>query len=214
MNGKVCDDGEMTDRAGRLQDRKRRAVREDIAETAERLFLARGYDATTIDDIAAECGMSMRTVYRYFPAKDDILVSRFTVSVELLMATLRTRPPSEPVWTSLRAAFEPLTRHVDSRPDRAAARALHQAIFSTPALLGRYLQQMHDAQREVAELLRARTQAVGPSDAPTADDVILPATVAAAFACFVSAQETWSRHDATLPLSSVFDQAIDNVLLR
>ena len=193
----------MTDRAGRLQDRKRRAVREDIAETAERLFLARGYDATTIDDIAAECGMSMRTVYRYFPTKDDILVSRFTVSVELLISALRARPADEPVWTSLGAAFEPLTRHVDDRPDPAAARALHQAIFSTPALLGRYLQQMHDAQREVVELLRARTRA--------ADDVILAATVAAAFACFVSAQETWSRHDAALSLSSVFGQAIANV---
>jgi AcrR family transcriptional regulator len=193
--------------ADRLQDRKRRAVREDIAETAERLFLDRGYDATTVDDIAAACGMSMRTVYRYFPAKDDILVSRFTVSVELLMATLRTRPPSETVRTSLRAAFEPLTRHVDAQPDHAAARALHQAIFTTPALLGRYLQQMHEAQREVAELLRARTQAAS-------DDVILPATVAATFACFVSAQETWSRHDATLSLSSIFDQAIDNVLTK
>ncbi|HWO64866.1 MAG TPA: helix-turn-helix domain-containing protein [Umezawaea sp.] len=204
----------MTDRGGRLQDRKRRAVRDDIAETAERLFLARGYDATTIDDIAAECGMSMRTVYRYFPAKDDILVSRFTVSVELLVATLRSRPSGEAVWTSLRVAFEPLTRHVDGRPDRAAARALHQAIFSTPALLGRYLQQMHEAQREVVELLRARAQGVGPGDAPAVDEVILSATVAAVFACFVSAQETWSRHDTALSLSSVFDLAIGNVRLR
>ncbi|WP_051799512.1 TetR/AcrR family transcriptional regulator [Catenuloplanes japonicus] len=193
----------MTAPAGRLQDRKRRAVREDIADTAERLFLARGYEATTIDDIAAECGMSMRTVYRYFPAKDDILVSRFTVSVELLLETVRSRPPGEPVRASLRAAFAPLTRHVDDRPDREAARALHQAIFSTPALLGRYLQHLHEAQREVAALLR---------DPPIVDDVVLPATVAAAFACFVSAQEVWSRDAAALSLSSVFDRAIDEVL--
>ncbi|WP_432833578.1 hypothetical protein [Dactylosporangium sp. CA-092794] len=105
-------------------------------------------------------------------------------------------------------AFEPLTQHVDSQQDPASVRALHQAIFSTPALLGRYLQQLHAAQQEAAELLRARPHGARLLDG-TVDDGLIPlATVGAAFAYFVAAQETWSRRDATLSLSALLDRAM------
>ena len=163
-----------------------------------------------MDDIAAESGMSTRTVYRYFPAKDDILVGRFAGSAALFLATLKARPVAEPVWTSLRAAFEPLTQHVDRRQDHVSVRTLHRAIFSTPALLGRYLQQLHAAQQEAVELIRDHPPG-GQHVDRTSQSLVLLATVSAAVACFVAAQETWSRADTALPLSAVLDEAMSSV---
>jgi AcrR family transcriptional regulator len=57
-----------------LRERKRRETRQRIAETALRLFLADGFDGTTLDVIAAESGISRRTFFSYFKSKDDILL--------------------------------------------------------------------------------------------------------------------------------------------
>lgn len=57
-----------------LRERKRRETRYRIAETALRLFLAHGFEATTLDLIAEEAGISRRTFFSYFKSKDDILL--------------------------------------------------------------------------------------------------------------------------------------------
>jgi len=56
-----------------LRERKRRETRQRIAETGLRLFLANGYENTTLDTIAAEAGISRRTFFAYFKSKEDIL---------------------------------------------------------------------------------------------------------------------------------------------
>ncbi len=56
-----------------LRERKRRETRQRIAETGLRLFLANGYENTTLDAIAAEAGISRRTFFSYFKSKEDIL---------------------------------------------------------------------------------------------------------------------------------------------
>src|SRR5687768_17015519 len=56
-----------------LRERKRRETRQRIAETGLRLFLAHGYEQTTLDTIAAEAGISRRTFFSYFKSKEDVL---------------------------------------------------------------------------------------------------------------------------------------------
>lgn len=57
-----------------LRERKRRETRQRIAETGWRLFLANGYESTTLDVIAAEAGISRRAFFSYFKSKDDIIL--------------------------------------------------------------------------------------------------------------------------------------------
>jgi len=57
-----------------LRERKRRETGYRIAETAVRLFLANGFEGTTLDVIASESGISRRTFFSYFKSKDDILL--------------------------------------------------------------------------------------------------------------------------------------------
>ena len=61
--------------AGRAGGQKKQRTRQRLAEAAAELFYERGYDATTIDDIAAAVDVSPRTFYRYFPTKEDLVVA-------------------------------------------------------------------------------------------------------------------------------------------
>jgi len=202
----MCEDGVMTEASRRLQERKRQAVRTEIIHAAERLFLERGYEATTVEDIATEAGLSLRSVYRYFPTKDDLLVGRFAESLNALIHTLATRPATEPPWQSLQAAFDPLVQHADGQLNRDSTRRVHQAIYATPSLLGRYLQQLHDAQLSARDTLQARSGTTD-SSAATGDGALL-AVVGSAFACFVAAQETWSHSTGSTSFKTTLDQAM------
>jgi AcrR family transcriptional regulator len=83
-----------------LRERKKLQTRQAIQRAAYRLFADHGYDATPMDRIAAAAEVSLSTVFRYFPTKEDIVL---TDEYDALIAdTLRARPLNEPPITSLR----------------------------------------------------------------------------------------------------------------
>lgn len=69
------DDGQTADDQGGLRGKKRRETLQRIAETGLRLFLAKGYEATTLDAIAEAAGISRRTIFYYFKSKEEILLA-------------------------------------------------------------------------------------------------------------------------------------------
>jgi AcrR family transcriptional regulator len=81
-----------------LRERKKERTRRLLADVALDLFEARGFDRTTVDDIAAAAEVSPRTFFRYFAAKDEAL---FDVQ-EQFRALLASRPADEPLLVSLR----------------------------------------------------------------------------------------------------------------
>jgi AcrR family transcriptional regulator len=80
-----------------LRERSKARRQAAIIRAAYELFAERGYDATTVADIAEAAEVAPRTVAMYFPAKQDIALSRFTDGVAGLSATLRDRQPGESV---------------------------------------------------------------------------------------------------------------------
>jgi AcrR family transcriptional regulator len=78
-----------------LRERTKARRRSAIIRAAYELFAERGYDATTVADIAEAAEVAPRTVAMYFPAKQDIALSRFTDGVAGLSAALRDRQPGE-----------------------------------------------------------------------------------------------------------------------
>jgi AcrR family transcriptional regulator len=78
--------------AGGLRARKRRETAQRITDVALRLFLADGYEATTLDAIAAAAGISRRTFFYYYKSKDDILISMQAGLGETIAAGLRHEP--------------------------------------------------------------------------------------------------------------------------
>ncbi|WFE25219.1 TetR/AcrR family transcriptional regulator [Solwaraspora sp. WMMD791] len=185
-----------------LRERTRRAVQRDIAEAALQLFVSHGYDATTIDDIAAAVGMSQRSVFRYFATKEDIVVGKFDLGADGMLDNLRTRPGDEPVWTSLRRLFD----IVESPAQQQVTKPVQRVILETPALLAVYLGKLQSMQNAVVAVLRERAEAAGTPYA--ADDPTPRALTAAAFGCLIAAQHAWLVSTTADPLAAYIDRAM------
>src|SRR3954454_21185214 len=78
-----------------LRERKKQRTRATIARAAHELFAERGYHATTLPEIAEAADVSTRTIFAYFPSKEDILFSDFPKMKEALGRALDERPEGE-----------------------------------------------------------------------------------------------------------------------
>ena len=137
-----------------LRERKRTRTREALIEAAAELFERRGYDGTTIADIAAAADISTRTFFSYFASKEDVLFPDADARVLAALKAIDARRPGErPTEILLRA----LTELGDAGGDLVGPLAALRLRFmrSVPSVRGRGLQLQHDAQAEIADRLHA-----------------------------------------------------------
>ena len=92
----------MAEPATGLRERKKRETKEALTRAAFELFCKRGYDETTLAEIAEAAGVSTRTIFAYFPGKEDILFSTLETMRRALEAALATRPAGTDALTALR----------------------------------------------------------------------------------------------------------------
>ena len=85
-----------------LRERKKQQTRETIASVALQLFAERGYEHTTLAEIADAADISRRTIFAYFETKEDILFSDVPALLEQLRETLAQRPPGSTTVDALR----------------------------------------------------------------------------------------------------------------
>ena len=85
-----------------LRERKKQRTRETIAHAARELFAERGYHETTLPDIAAAADVSTRTIFAYFPSKEDILFSDFPLMRTALSQALAERPEGQDALETVR----------------------------------------------------------------------------------------------------------------
>ena len=76
-----------------LRSRKRLATRQGISNVATRLFAKRGFDHVTVDEIATAADVGRKTVFNYFPRKEDMFFDRDEEGREVLREALRQRDP-------------------------------------------------------------------------------------------------------------------------
>jgi AcrR family transcriptional regulator len=86
-----------------LRERKKLRTRRTLSETAIALFLERGYDAVSVAEIAAAAEVSKRTLFAYFPTKDDLVLHRFADHEDETARAVRRRGPGESPLDALRA---------------------------------------------------------------------------------------------------------------
>lgn len=88
-----------------LRERKRRETLKRITEAGMCLFIEKGYEATTLDDIAAEAGISRRTFFYYFKSKDDILLSLQSGMGDMIVDALQHAPRDRRPLDAIRDAI-------------------------------------------------------------------------------------------------------------
>src|SRR5437763_17117842 len=76
-----------------LRETKKLQTRQAIAATGMRLFVARGFDHVTVGEIARDAGVSEKTVFNYFPTKEDIFFDEVPERLEALAEAIRSRDP-------------------------------------------------------------------------------------------------------------------------
>lgn len=87
-----------------LRERKKREVRVRIADAALELFAERGFDRTTVAEVAAAADVSVKTVFNYFPAKEDLFFDRTEEVEQRWLDAVADRRPGESVLAGLRRA--------------------------------------------------------------------------------------------------------------
>lgn len=98
-------EAEKSESAGEgLRERKRRETANRITEVGLRLFIRKGFDETTLDEIATEAGISRRTFFYYFKSKDDIMLSMQSGTGDMIAAALRAQPRDKAPFDAVRDA--------------------------------------------------------------------------------------------------------------
>jgi AcrR family transcriptional regulator len=171
------------DRSARTARSER--TREALRRAALVRFLAQGVEDTSAEQIAADAGVSLRTFYRHFTSKHDLLFADYDAGLHWFRNALAARPDGEPIIASVRAAIFAFPYDVQTVTQIAALRA--EAL--DPGRIVHHIRQVEsDFAEAVAERLSRRTAA---DDTPLAVAVTARCVAAAVF----GAMEVWMLRD-------------------
>jgi len=132
-----------------LRERKKEQTRAALVEAAARLFAEKGYDTTTVADIAAAAGVSTRTFFSYFGAKEDVLFAGTDQRLRAIAEAFDTIGADSPLDMLHR-----LLDHVLTASDDLAGPGRLALMLSRPELQVQTLQRLFAAQRLIAERLQ------------------------------------------------------------
>ncbi|MFG3346593.1 TetR/AcrR family transcriptional regulator [Streptomyces sp. NPDC048018] len=185
-----------------LRERKKLKTRAAIRKATYRLVAEQGYDATTIDQIAAAAEVSPSTVVRYFPVKEDILLT--DDQDELMLARLRARPAGEEPLESLRAVvLDAVTAALAREPAETRLRA--RLVVENPAVRAR----LTETTAETGRLLSA---AVAERTGRSADALEVRVFTAAVLGALREATVYWAGHGgADADLVPLLDRTVDTL---
>lgn len=139
-----------------LRQRQAQRLRQAIQDAATRLFLASGFPAVGVDEIAAAAEVSKRTLFKYFPSKEDLVIGAFADHADESARVVRQRPAGTGPLAALEAHFfdalgrrDPVTG-LDDRPETLAFVAM---VLSAPSLRSRLLLYQARSEETLAEAL-------------------------------------------------------------
>ena len=132
LTGEAALTGKAVDVAGSRRGRPPGTSRRQLELIALRLFTDQGFDSTTIEQIAAEAGVSKRTFFRYFSSKAGVLWSEFDSEVDTIRAALAEVPATVPMMDAIRRAV--VTANHYGPQDVPELRIRMNLISSVPAL--------------------------------------------------------------------------------
>ena len=167
-------------------------TREALRQAAVVRFLAQGVEDTSAEQIAADAGVSLRTFYRHFTSKHDLLFADYT-GLHWFRAALDARPADEAIIDSVQAAIFAFPYDVDAVAKIAALR--HDELDP-----GRIVRHIREVQADFADAigtqLQRRSGGANGAPHPTADEQVRTAVTSRCIAAAVfGAMEVWMDSD-------------------
>ena len=149
-----------------LRERKKQRTREAIVDAAFELFAERGFDGTTIADIADGAEIAPRTFFSYFPSKDDVVFHDFEERHAMVASWLRDRGPGTNAIDALRAGIESMVGEADPAELRRAKR-LRKRLIRENESLAAHSEHLRGKFAELLKMLKA--EPTGPLILPVRD---------------------------------------------
>ncbi len=186
----MLDDERVEGAAGGLRERKRQETLRRITDAGIRLFTAQGYEATTLDQIAAEAGISRRTFFHYFKSKDEILLSMQRGLGDTIAAALLEQPADQPPFAAvLKAMLEVVAPYTSEE-----LLALDKLMRASEAVQSRKQAGYIQDEATLFATLRQRW--------PAEPELALRLVAMLSIGTSRVSLDTWSRDGGTRPLES------------
>ena len=135
------------------RERKKLATHNALRTAALELSLEHGVDNVTVEQIADAADVSVRTFFNYFSSKEQAVVAGESVASEAMIENLRSRPPDEPILTSLRHVIMVMAAGIPARERVAQLRLVRR----TPTLLPHQLAAYESTEGTLAQVIAERT---------------------------------------------------------
>lgn len=131
-----------------LRARKKDRTRRTIERAALELFEARGFDATTIEEVAAAADIAPRTFFHYFSSKEEVVTSNYTSRLQQIVSVLDSGSKDQHPWGALRSAFMNAASNYET--ERGDLLRRFRIIQSNPSIAARNLQVQAQWEQAVA----------------------------------------------------------------
>ncbi|MEU9451633.1 TetR family transcriptional regulator [Streptomyces sp. NPDC048277] len=152
-----------------LRERKKQRTRDALLRSALELFVAQGYERTTVDEIADSVDVSQRTFFRYFASKEDVAFFVPRLAEAHYIEAVRRRPPEEAPLEALRRAVLESFDTIEQAIERYVPVELHMRAYKmievTPALHAAHLRRQSETEEEIARIVAER-EGVDPDTDP------------------------------------------------
>ena len=175
--------------------------REALECAAFALFEERGFDQTSIDDIADAVGIGRRTFFRYYPSKNDLVWGNFEQELRKMRASLDASDPATPLMDAIRESVVSFNRIVPG--NEQGHRRRMQMILGVPTLIANSTLRFASWRAEIARFAAARLG--------VAADELAPVVIGySALGASIAAYEQWLKSDDA-DLSALLRAAFDHL---
>ncbi len=185
----------------KLTEKRHRQTQADIAAAAVALFTQQGYDVTTMEQVAEAAGVSRRTAYRHFPAKEELLNSHPRLWLGHYNAVLASRRPDEATRDCCRRGLLAVAEVIEE--NRVAVLEAWAVVASTEALRA-------NTARTQQEWVERHAALIGPDLAAEPDATLRTMTLAGALVAATNALVmVWAMQQPAADMPTMTRAALD-----
>ncbi|MGW5868937.1 TetR/AcrR family transcriptional regulator [Streptomyces sp. NPDC055239] len=211
--------GTGTDGLG-LRERKKQRMYQAVSDAAIALFLEKGFEKVPVAEVAAAADISKPTLFRYFPAKEDLVLHRFADHLDEAARVVTARPAKRSPLDALHRHFlDGLERQdpVTGLCDNVHVLAFHRLLYGTPSLVARLYEYQERSEKALGDALNeaasggaASGAASGGAPDGAASDALAARLAAGQIIAVqrILALDIWRRVDAGEKAEAVWPDAV------